>query len=605
MAVTSSIRGERRRVRSGSGEAIVLASMATVAAVIGAALVLQLGTPVWAATCIAAMFLAAVLAAHVLVRRSEQLAVLEREMAHLDARLDRVAAAGPQLEMPPLRTVAAPQRSEAQQGRQSPMPGPLGAPALVTVPSPRPAQQHHTSMPAPSTEAHGPALRVQSSEPTLRATMPLATVSSAGVRIEPVGVAAPSPSAIEIPRVDELPPSLPLPAPPPAVSHRAEIPAHPPATDARPVVLAPPAPVAHAGGMPFQQVTPIAAAAVVDVEPNPSIDALLAETAPRPPIDDLLKRLAGDISAGAALRDVRTAPGSAPWIAAEGTPDEPLADLADFAHETVTQADVLDAESPEAIAAQGKVAAIVEALSNERIDLVLEPIIGFETLAPEHYDVTVRLRHADGAPLVEADYAEAARGTGLLALIDTVKIARTKRLVTQTMADGRERVLNVVEAETLSSEQFHEDIAELTGADAALAGRLVLTFRQSDVRGFAPVEWQALARLSAIGFRFGVDAITDLDMDFAELAAGGFTFARLDADVFLDGLMVTGGERVSPADVCRHLTESGLGLVVRRIDDPKRLARVMGFGVMMGQGAMFGPPRVVSGDAEARPRHDA
>ncbi|MGE3918331.1 MAG: EAL domain-containing protein [Hyphomicrobiaceae bacterium] len=545
MAMTSSMKSGRARARSGLGEAVVLASMGTVSAVIAAVLVLQLGTPVWAASVVAAMFLAAVLAAHVLVRRSEQLAELRREMENLDARLGRVAAAAPRVDLP-------------------------------TAPGLR-SEQLRAETP--------------NAEP-LRAAAPMAPPTAPHLRIEPTGG-----------------PGL------AGTSARPE-----PAADTRTQELQSPAQLAT--------LPPVVARLPATAEDDePSIDALVAETTPRAPIDDLLKRLAGDISAASAMRETGSAaePEAAvgrgavgdvdaldvsdlavigAWPATDQATGDDAGEDATYAHETMSGADV-PAVGSARVAAQGKIAAVVDALANERIDVFLEPIIGFESLAAEHYDVTVRLRHADGTPLEAAEFADDVRGTGLLALIDTVKIARTKRLVTQRMVDGSERVLSAIDSETLASTQFHEDVADLAGSDRAITARLVLTFRQADVRAFAPVEWQALARLAAIGFCFGIDSITDLDMDFAELAGGGFTFARLDADVFLDGMLVAGAERVSPADVCRHLTESGLGLVVRRIDDPKRLARVMGFGVMMGQGTMFGGRRPAEDVLAARPWHDA
>lgn len=653
MAVSTSLRDGRRAHRSSIGEAVVLASMATVSAVLAAALVVQLGTPLWAACTVAALFFAAVLAAHVLVRRSEQLSELRREMAGMEERMGRIAFASPSVEANTGPRLAAPTLRPTTQAVEQ-----LGGPFGQLRPADARSGTHREAAPQLQHIA-GTFAQHAATKEALRAERPQVVSPSAdSVRIAathgasefsavpspavaPAGL-SPANTSAEIGRaLQEMTRatsggSLDLPAPTVA---GASVPDYVERALAAPARLADPVANRSTAGD--------HGAVASEREPEPAIEALLAETAPRPPIDDLLRRLAGDISAGGALRDIsandalrdvravaaadpqsiaagidRSAaeaaaagaleagldlPGGAPW----SLPENPVGSHAmerqsEITHENATLADAVGGEGIELVAvAQGKVAAIVDALSNERIDLFLEPIIGFESLAPEHYEVTARLRLADGETLDQAACADAARGTGLLALIDTVKIARSKRLLTRTMVDGSERVLNALDAETLSSEQFHEDIADLAASSAGLAGRLVLTFRQRDVRAFAPVEWQALARLAAIGFRFGVDAVGDLDMDFTELADGGFVFARLDADVFLDGMMVAGGERVSPADVCRHLTSSGLGLVVGRIDDPKRLARVMGFGVMMGQGAMFGAPRSEA-DFSSRARgHDA
>ena len=129
----------------------------------------------------------------------------------------------------------------------------------------------------------------------------------------------------------------------------------------------------------------------------------------------------------------------------------------------------------------------------------------------------------------------------------------------------------------------------------------MLSFTQSDVRGFSTPEWDSLADMRALGFRFALSHITDLDMDFEALAEQGFVFVKLDASVFLDGLPAPSGHLPS-SDVCRHLAKHGLTLVVERIDDDDQLARVLGFGVLLGQGQLFGGARPVRADVASAGR---
>jgi cyclic-di-GMP phosphodiesterase TipF (flagellum assembly factor) len=105
----------------------------------------------------------------------------------------------------------------------------------------------------------------------------------------------------------------------------------------------------------------------------------------------------------------------------------------------------------------------------------------------------------------------------------------------------------------------------------------------------------ALAGLSAAGFRFALEEVTDLDMDFATLACMGFGFIKLAAPVFLEGLPVPGG-RIPASDICRYLADFGLTLIVGRIEDDWLLARILGFGVLFGKGTLFGGPKLVKGD---------
>jgi cyclic-di-GMP phosphodiesterase TipF (flagellum assembly factor) len=94
--------------------------------------------------------------------------------------------------------------------------------------------------------------------------------------------------------------------------------------------------------------------------------------------------------------------------------------------------------------------------------------------------------------------------------------------------------------------------------------------------------------------------VTDLDMDFAGLKEMGFAFVELDAPVFLDGLPAASG-RIPASDICRHLSDFGLTLIVGRIEDDWLLARILGFGVLYGKGTLFGGPRLVKEEVVAAP----
>ncbi|MDQ8700011.1 EAL domain-containing protein, partial [Hyphomicrobium sp. LHD-15] len=243
---------------------------------------------------------------------------------------------------------------------------------------------------------------------------------------------------------------------------------------------------------------------------------------------------------------------------------------------------------------------MADAISAGRIDVALEPILGLEDQQTRHYEVSVRLRDADGNPLDITPNGPDLRGTGLLPLFDGVRITRTAAVARRLEERGKGgSVFSAFSGESVADEHFLGELAETLHQRATLASQLVLSFSQSDVRGFSTPEWDSLADMRSLGFRFALSAITDLDMDFEALAEQGFAFVKLDAAVFLDGLPAPSG-RIPSSDVCRHLAMHGLTLVVERIDDDEKLARVFGFGVLLGQGQLFGGARPVRSDVVGR-----
>lgn len=244
-----------------------------------------------------------------------------------------------------------------------------------------------------------------------------------------------------------------------------------------------------------------------------------------------------------------------------------------------------------------RIAEIAAAIQQRRMDVYLNPIVGLGDYAVTHFEVDVRLRADAGGYIDDAENTLRLQSTDMLALFDIERLERTARVAEQLEARGKTgAVLSPTTGHSMSDGDFLEAFARTFEARTAISGQLVLTFTQADVSAFGPSTWQALADMHSFGFRFALQEVTHLSMDFAALAERGFGFVKLPASAFLDGLPAGHG-LVPPADICRHLAGAGLTLVVESIDDDQLLGRVFGFGALYGQGSLFGGSRQITLDA--------
>ncbi len=337
--------------------------------------------------------------------------------------------------------------------------------------------------------------------------------------------------------------------------------------------------------------------------------AQAAKPAPAQPPDldtmeQLIQQLAVQLSA----------PG-AKAAAISGTP--PLSDNAANDHTTATiggsvaalrrTADAMrrpgggDGAATDAASPYARLAIVAEAVAADRIDLYLDPILTLDERKTRHFEVSVRLRSDDGLDYAADDLAGAIAGTGLLARIDAAKLTRTAEVAERLTKRGTGASLFAnLSGESLTDNTFLDVFADTFIEQAPLCARLVLSFTQADLRDFSNVHWEAIATMAELGFRFALEHVTDLDMDFEELRASGFDFVKLDARVFLEGLPADSDEIIPSADICRYMSDIGLGLVVAGIVEERDLARIMGFGVIFGQGTLFGAPRAVNLDRTQR-----
>jgi EAL domain-containing protein (putative c-di-GMP-specific phosphodiesterase class I) len=237
-----------------------------------------------------------------------------------------------------------------------------------------------------------------------------------------------------------------------------------------------------------------------------------------------------------------------------------------------------------------KLALISSALDEDRFDVCLEAIIGLDDRRAQHYEVTVRLKGIDD------DVRQVAMGSGLLPLLDAAIVDQSARIAWKLEDRGKAGSLfSQITGESLESDRFLNRFADTFRHSETVASRLILAFTQGDLRSFTAAHWATLRDMSDLGFRFSLEELTDLDLDFATLKEAGFAFVKLDAAVFLSGLPVA--TSTVPADqISRYLEDMGLVVIVGRIADENQYEQVLDSGVGLGQGMLFGIARPVKSD---------
>jgi cyclic-di-GMP phosphodiesterase, flagellum assembly factor TipF len=237
-----------------------------------------------------------------------------------------------------------------------------------------------------------------------------------------------------------------------------------------------------------------------------------------------------------------------------------------------------------------KLELISNALDEDRFDVCLEAIIGLGDRRAQHYEVTVRLKDIDD------DIRQIAGGSGLLPLLDATIVDQAARIAWKLEDRGKPGSLfSQITGESLESDRFLNRFADTYRHSETVASRLVLAFTQNDLRSFTAAHWATLRDMADLGFRFSLEELTDLDLDFETLRDAGFTFVKLDAAVFLDGLPIASGH-VPAAQIAGYFEDLGLVVIVARIADEEQYEQLLDSGVGLGQGELFGIARPVKSD---------
>jgi cyclic-di-GMP phosphodiesterase, flagellum assembly factor TipF len=258
------------------------------------------------------------------------------------------------------------------------------------------------------------------------------------------------------------------------------------------------------------------------------------------------------------------------------------------------QSDAAGAAAPGGLADGGCAdpAAIRQAVEAKRLELYLQPIVTLPQRKVRYYQATARLRTAAGELLSPADYRADAQSAGLMPLIDDLLLFRCVQVVRRLLARNREVGLFCHVGSLL--DQGFRRFAEFVEANRALAPALVFEFAHRSIRGMGPRERECLAALAALGFRFSVDQVRDLDLDPGELAGRGFRFVKVPAGLLLD--------RAAAADVdasafSELLGRSGIDLIAEDIEREGSVVALLDIDVRFGQGPLFAAPRPVRAEA--------
>ena len=221
-----------------------------------------------------------------------------------------------------------------------------------------------------------------------------------------------------------------------------------------------------------------------------------------------------------------------------------------------TEAVVATEEVP-ALSAQEIEAAMVEeirrSIESERTELYLQPIMMLPRRRVRYYEGLTRLKNEAGQIMHPQDSIQLAENSGMMPVIDNMMLFRSvqvlRRLEKRSSARG---IFCNISIHSLLDPEFFDEFSAFLEQNKELAESMFFEFSQSAIDNCGPGELESLGALSELGFRFSLDHVTNLDVDFQRLHARGFRTVKISADIFLHG-MAEAGAAIHPADMTNYL----------------------------------------------------
>ena len=242
-----------------------------------------------------------------------------------------------------------------------------------------------------------------------------------------------------------------------------------------------------------------------------------------------------------------------------------------------------------------------EALAENRVDLYLQPVVGLPQRRTVFYESYSRLRDATGRVLMPAEYLTVAEPEGLVTSIDNLLLFRCVQIVRRLAKQDRKvGIFCNISIASLADETFFPQFLELLADNRDLAGALIFELGQAAFDARGAVEARNMSRLAELGFRFSLDKVHDLDIDFHDLARADVKFLKVSAPFLLeelleteDGLVFRSMPDLAAQDFASLTRRYGVDLIAEKVESERQIVDILELDIAFGQGHLFGEPRAI------------
>ncbi|MGA7546707.1 MAG: EAL domain-containing protein [Methyloceanibacter sp.] len=243
-------------------------------------------------------------------------------------------------------------------------------------------------------------------------------------------------------------------------------------------------------------------------------------------------------------------------------------------------------------AEEGLLDIVRQSIERNRIELYLQPTLTLPERKVRYYEALTRMRTMADDLMLPGAFIPVATRAGLMPLIDNVALVKSVQALRRLPSGSKLKgIFCNIAVQSLLDTEFFPELVEFMEENSALSENLFFEVSQRELRGLGASELESLNTLGALGFRFSLDHVADLDVDFAALRDRHFRFVKIEAATFLRGMEETGAHA---ADLRNALEPFGLELIVEKVEDEDSVAKLMDYGVELAQGYLFAEPKPLS-----------
>jgi cyclic-di-GMP phosphodiesterase TipF (flagellum assembly factor) len=242
-----------------------------------------------------------------------------------------------------------------------------------------------------------------------------------------------------------------------------------------------------------------------------------------------------------------------------------------------------------------------QALAEGRVDLYLQPVVSLPQRRTAYYESFSRLRDESGRVMMPAEYLSVAEPEGLMSAIDNLLLFRCVQIVRRmAKQDRRIGIFCNISPASLGDEAFFPQFLEFLGQNRDLSGALIFELGQKAFQDRSSLQARHMAKLADLGFRFSIDKVMDVDLDFADLSRSDVRFVKIGAKLLLeemmetpDGLVMASMPDIMATDYAALTRRYGVEVIAEKVEAEREVIDILELDISYGQGHLFGEPRAI------------
>jgi EAL domain-containing protein (putative c-di-GMP-specific phosphodiesterase class I)/GGDEF domain-containing protein len=229
---------------------------------------------------------------------------------------------------------------------------------------------------------------------------------------------------------------------------------------------------------------------------------------------------------------------------------------------------------------------VINALDDNRMRLVLQPMVSTTTGKPEIYEALLRMEQPDGSLVSAGEFVPVAEQLGLSRLIDR----RTLELTVELLKRHRELVLSVnVSGLTCSDKEWLAALRRLTAGRADLLSRMIVEITETVAIEELDQSVNFVDTLKELGCRVAIDDFGAGYTSFKNLKLLNVDMVKIDG-AFVKNVADDTSDQIFVKTMIELANTFGMETVAEWVGDERSARYLIEAGVTYMQGYYYGMP---------------